>query len=385
MTDKQIVKFGDICREVKLTTKDPIADGYDRYIGLEHLDPGSLKIKRWGMITEDNPSFNRVFKKGHVLFGKRRPYLKKAAIAEFDGICSGDIIVLESKATIDSGILPFITQSEGFWDWAVKTSSGSLSPRTKFKSLADYNLSPDLINEQSSILPVLNAVKSCLNHNYQLNTSIVAVDKAIDSDLCGEIFNASKVELGTLVLKADDGPFGSKLKTEHYVPSDGTRVVRLQNIQRGYFDYSDEAFIDTSYAERDLAKHEVLLDDVLIAGLGDDNYPVGRACIYDSDLPAINKADCFRVRVNKNLILPEFLMFILNSKHMRHSLVPFIQGVTRQRVNLSNLKKLSIPLPSLEKQEELVVIMRSVKEASDLVQEKQLKMNFLLQKLISSY
>ena len=78
MSEKQTVKFGDICREVKLTTKDPIADGYERYIGLEHLDSGSLKIKRWGMIAEDNPSFTRVFKKGHILFGKRRPYLKKA-------------------------------------------------------------------------------------------------------------------------------------------------------------------------------------------------------------------------------------------------------------------------------------------------------------------
>ncbi|TOP99752.1 restriction endonuclease subunit S, partial [Vibrio parahaemolyticus] len=94
MTEKQTVKFGDICKEVKLTTKDPLGDGYERYIGLEHLDSGSLKIKRWGMIAEDNPSFTRVFKKGHILFGKRRPYLKKAAIAEFDGICSSDIIVL---------------------------------------------------------------------------------------------------------------------------------------------------------------------------------------------------------------------------------------------------------------------------------------------------
>lgn len=90
MPAKQTIKFGDICREVKITTKDPIADGYDRYIGLEHLDSGSLKIKRWGMIAEDNPSFSRIFKKGHILIGKRRPYLRKAAIAEFDGICSGD-------------------------------------------------------------------------------------------------------------------------------------------------------------------------------------------------------------------------------------------------------------------------------------------------------
>ncbi|WP_241197631.1 hypothetical protein [Pantoea agglomerans] len=50
MTEKQTIKFGDICREVKTTTKDAISEGYERYIGLEHLDSGSLTIKRWGMI-----------------------------------------------------------------------------------------------------------------------------------------------------------------------------------------------------------------------------------------------------------------------------------------------------------------------------------------------
>ncbi|HHG3258501.1 TPA: restriction endonuclease subunit S [Vibrio parahaemolyticus] len=141
MTDKQTVKFGDICQEVKLTTKDPIGDGYERYIGLEHLDSGSLKIKRWGVIAKDNPSFTRVFKKGNILFGKRRPYLKKAAVAEFDGICSGDIIVMEPTQRLAvSALLPFIIQSESFWQHAISTSSGSLSPRTKFKSLSEYQL-----------------------------------------------------------------------------------------------------------------------------------------------------------------------------------------------------------------------------------------------------
>ncbi|PLL41954.1 restriction endonuclease subunit S, partial [Klebsiella michiganensis] len=97
MPDKITVKLSDICREFKLSSKDPIADGYNRYVGLEHLDSGSLKSRRWGMLEEESPTFTRVFKKGHILFGKRRPYLKKAAIAEFDGVCSSDIIVIESK------------------------------------------------------------------------------------------------------------------------------------------------------------------------------------------------------------------------------------------------------------------------------------------------
>lgn len=157
----QEVKFGDICREVKLTTKDPIADGYDKYIGLEHLDSGSLKIKRWGLIAEDNPTFTRVFKKGHILIGKRRPYLKKAAIAEFDGVCSGDIIVVEAdQDNIFSKNLPFLIHSEKFWDKAIETSSGSLSPRTKFTSLKEikFKLNEKGIDELFQTLSKLEEV-----------------------------------------------------------------------------------------------------------------------------------------------------------------------------------------------------------------------------------
>ncbi|MBF4248433.1 restriction endonuclease subunit S, partial [Vibrio anguillarum] len=161
MTDKQTVKFGDICKEVKLTTKDPISKGYERYIGLEHLDSGSLKIKRWGIIADDNPSFTRVFKKGHILFGKRRPYLKKAAIAEFDGICSGDIIVMEPKL-VNRELFPYVVQSDSFWHWAIQTSSGSLSPRTKYKSLAEYEFKLPNDKEQQRVVSVLTGITTAI-------------------------------------------------------------------------------------------------------------------------------------------------------------------------------------------------------------------------------
>jgi type I restriction enzyme S subunit len=117
---------------VKSTTKDPAEDGLEFYVGLEHLDPQSLRIARKGIIAEDNPSFTRRFSAGQILFGKRRCYQKKAAVADFDGICSGDIIVMDAiPKKIIPGLLPFIIQSDAFFDWAEKTSSGSLSPRTR--------------------------------------------------------------------------------------------------------------------------------------------------------------------------------------------------------------------------------------------------------------
>lgn len=163
LTEKQksegwrIVKFGDVAQEVKGSTKDPLAEGIDRYIGLEHIDTESLRLARWGSIAEDNPTFTKKFSTGDILFGRRRAYLKKAAVADFDGICSGDIIVISSKGKeLIPELLPFIVQSEPFFGWAVKHSAGGLSPRTKFKSLAEFEFPLPPPSEQANILQILN-------------------------------------------------------------------------------------------------------------------------------------------------------------------------------------------------------------------------------------
>jgi type I restriction enzyme S subunit len=127
-----IVRFGDVAREVTESTHSPLEDGFEYYIGLEHLDPESLKIRRWGLIEETETTFTRVLRAGQVLFGRRRAYQRKAALAEFDGICSGDIIVMEAKPDrLLPELLPFIVQTEGFYEHALSTSAGSLSPRTR--------------------------------------------------------------------------------------------------------------------------------------------------------------------------------------------------------------------------------------------------------------
>lgn len=134
----ELVKFGDVAREVKETARDPITEGIEKVVGLEHLTPLDIHIRSWENI-ESETTFTRKFRKGHILFGKRRAYQRKAALAEFDGVCSGDILVLEANADkIEPELLPFLVHSDGFYRWAVSTSAGSLSPRTKFKHLAEY-------------------------------------------------------------------------------------------------------------------------------------------------------------------------------------------------------------------------------------------------------
>ena len=131
-------RFDEVCRQVNEATKDPTAEGLDHVIGLEHIEPNNLHITHWDTLEKET-TFTRKFKKGQVLFGRRRAYQRKVAYAEFDGICSGDILVFEAiEKVMLPELLPFLIQSEGFFQKALATSAGSLSPRTKFKELADY-------------------------------------------------------------------------------------------------------------------------------------------------------------------------------------------------------------------------------------------------------
>src|SRR5450756_1416463 len=162
------VKLGDVVCNVNMSERNPLGNGLERFVGLEHIDPGSLQIKRWGMI-KDGTTFTRKFIKGQVLFGKRRSYQGKLAIADFDGLCSGDILVFESKdGKLISELLPFIVQNNDFFDFAIETSSGSLSPRTKWKHLASYEFPLPPKDEQRCIADILWAAEDCITKNVAL-------------------------------------------------------------------------------------------------------------------------------------------------------------------------------------------------------------------------
>ena len=93
------VAFGDVAQLARERSADPESDGFERYVGLEHIDPGDLRIRRWGHVS-DGTTFTNVFRAGQVLFGKRRAYQRKVAVADFDGVCSGDIYVFEVPTEI---------------------------------------------------------------------------------------------------------------------------------------------------------------------------------------------------------------------------------------------------------------------------------------------
>jgi len=166
------VKFGDVVRLAKARSADPLADGIERYVGLEHLEPGDLRIRNWGNVA-DGVTFTSVFKPGQVLFGKRRAYQRKVAVADFTGVCSGDIYVLETQdaEVLLPELLPFICQTDAFFEHAIGSSAGSLSPRTNWTSLETYVLQIPPIEEQRRYLTTVSAIHKALDQLRDLHLS----------------------------------------------------------------------------------------------------------------------------------------------------------------------------------------------------------------------
>ena len=139
------VKLGDVARESRLKWERSKLDV--PIVGLEHLIPGEIRFEAYDKNIDN--TFSKMFVKGQVLFGRRRSYQRKAAVAEFDGICSGDITVIETiGGKMVSELLPFIIQTPAFFDYANKGSAGSLSPRVKWEHLAEYEFELPSLKEQ---------------------------------------------------------------------------------------------------------------------------------------------------------------------------------------------------------------------------------------------
>lgn len=177
----QIVKFGEIAKNISKRV-EPSETDLEVYVGLEHLDPQSLRITRRGVPADVKGQKLRV-RPGQIIFGKRRAYQKKVAVADFEGICSAHAMVLEEVVgKIIPGLLPFFMQSDMFMDRAVAISEGSLSPTIKWKTLAIQEFPLPPIERQKEILEVLEKLEESISRSEVAFDSAKILRKAIRSN-----------------------------------------------------------------------------------------------------------------------------------------------------------------------------------------------------------
>jgi type I restriction enzyme S subunit len=353
------VKFGDVVRLNTDRCADPAAEGIERYVGLEHIEPEDLRIRRWGLVA-DGTTFTNRFKPGQVLFGKRRAYQRKVAVADFEGICSSDIYVFEPKDEyLLAELLPFLCQTEGFFEYAVGTSAGSLSPRTNWTQLANYEFALPRLEEQRRYFNALFQTENLLESLSTLADAIgIMADSLIEQVLSPLISNRQFP-----LAEHSDVCYGLTVNETRRNAPNRIPYLRVANVQRSQLDLTEVK--DIGFINGD---EEYLLKkyDVLIVEGHANTQEVGRAVFCDSQIDRCSHQNhLIRVRCGSELD-PEFLVTYLNSTFGRRYFLKHAKSTSGlNTINSRVVREVPIPEMSLEQQRNLVGIVNQISLQTD--------------------
>ena len=337
-----MVKFGDVVHNIAQRI-DPADAQTDVYVGLEHLEPDTLHLRQWGH-PSDVTGQKLVFKKGDVIFGRRRAYQRKLALAECDGICSAHAMVIRAKQDmILPEFLPFFLQSDMFMERAVQISVGSLSPTINWKTLKEQMFPLPPLEEQKRLAELLWAADDAVE---KLTHSVSLLDKIAENYLSHFLSNAANnvISLPTTDI-CEKISVGIVIKpASYYVQSGGYPALRSLNVLPEKIILDDLVYI-SEYGCSKNKKAIVKEGDVVIVRTGRP----GDACTIAKEHEGFIAIDLIIVRPT-NKILSKFLSLFINSTFAKKQLRKHVAGTAQTHFNVGELKKIKIPMISNDMQ-----------------------------------
>ena len=346
------VLLGDVAVEHKETCKGS-KDGYP-IVGLEHLIPEEITLTAWNEGSEN--TFSKMFRKGNVLFGRRRAYLKKAAVAPFDGICSGDITVIEAKPDrILPELLPFIIQNDDLFEFAVGKSAGSLSPRVKWEHLKNYEFELPDMEKQKELAELLWAMDNTKKSYQKL---IAATDELVKSQFIEMFGDPIKNPLGwptmTLDQATEDIVSGQCLNGDAGQLQPGQKaVLKVSAVTYGVFNANEYKVLrDVKQIAKGIYPQK---GDLLFSRANTREY-VGATALIDQDYPDLMLPDKLWKLIFKQEIMPVFAKQFLSHPEVRKVLSAMATGTSGSMYNISmeKLKRLEIIVPNMNRQKEYI-------------------------------
>lgn len=333
------IKLGEVARECRNTWKES-KEGVP-VVGLEHLEPGEITLSAWDIDSEN--TFNKKFTTGQVLLGRRRVYLRKAIIAPMDGICSGDITVIEALPNkILPELLPFIIQNDSFFNYAMKGSAGSLSPRVKWDYLKDFEFSLPPLSEQRVLADKLWAA-------YRLKESYKKLLKATDEMVKSrfiEMFERNEYKRYTLDSIALNWLKGQPFKKDEILMDGKLPCIHYGELFTKYGPIIKEVYSRTNSEMRKASVSGDILfpaSDVTPNGLSRCSMLPCNDVVLGGDIIVLRP---------KSEYNPSYISYAINQQ--KDQLMARVNGGVVKHMSAKSLKSVTIPIPPLSLQQQYV-------------------------------
>lgn len=365
MNNVREVKLDDLAYEVSDRVDNPSESGYERFVGLEHLDSGSFYVKRWGN-TSDVKSSMKLFKKGDILFARRNTYLKRASIADFDGVCSGDIIVLRENDTTVKGITLLIMNLEKFWDFAISNSAGTMSKRAKWRDIGNFNLI--IKGSETKIVNTMLSLEDTIKQKEEFLEKLRIYKHTFINNAI--IIKGSKNKLDDIIESV----------TEKYNPIKDEEIYRC--IELEHISQVTGKVLGTIPAEQQKSiKNKFRTSDVLFGKL--------RPYLKKYALPNFDGVCSSEILVlrskDEKQISNKFIFYLVQSNKFQ-KIANITKGTKMPRADWKELRKHSFNIPDIETQKLIISkiesIERSIDELERNINDTQTLKEILLEQLI---
>jgi type I restriction enzyme S subunit len=352
-------RFEEITNRVSETV-DPNTTNLKTYVGLEHIDAENIHIKRFGTPNDVSGGKLKCYP-GDVIFGKRRAYQRKAAIVEFEGICSAHAFVFRpNPKVIDPKLFPFFLHSDQFMHRAVDISVGGLSPTINWGDLKGQEFLLPPKTEQGRLTELLWSMDALIEKEKQLLDKIIEFKEVRMINLLNGYNlekDKSKLPSGWKLLKLKDLGTVSTSSVDKKNNRD-EKEINLLNYMDVYSSLDKKIdsrinFMRVTANDNQLSKNQIFVGDILFTPSSETANDIGHSAVVTEDLPdTLHSYHLVRLRFSIEIDL-EFKRFLFNNPKILYYFTRRAKGVTRMILGLDDFNETELRIPPLNKQKEI--------------------------------
>lgn len=360
-SDWQLVRFGDVAIQQKQSV-DRDNTELTRYVKGEHMGSEDLHIREWGELTNEylGPAFIRKFEEGDILYGSRRTYLRKVAVAHFDGITANTTFVIKAnEAKIDKRLLPFVMLSEGFAEHSIRNSKGSVNPYINWKDIANYEFLLPPKDQQAKLAELLWAMDEVIEKSLRLEsinshlfeTSRNSIFSLNESDQNLNVFSDKQYlnkKFSQIIVKMLNGIYKPK-----EFQGQGERMINMGELF-AYPVITDEEMSLISLTDKEKEQFLVEEGDLIFARRSLVVEGAGRCSIIGRHhTPMTFESSMIRVRLDSKMVNPKYIYHFLKSTEGKKRIRRIVGFTTVAGIASSDLANVKVPIVSIERQNQI--------------------------------